>query len=113
MDFESTGYQIYYLDRRHVNIEREVVFDRTTADAPVTIEISDDEQPVQPRGGVGIRPKERNEGDEAPDNIPDAPENPEPPRNVQEEEEEEEEPPEAPEPQPQRRARRTAATHEE
>ena len=48
MDFESTGYQIYYLDRRHVNIEREVVFDRTTADAPVTIEISDDEQLVQP-----------------------------------------------------------------
>lgn len=27
MDFESTGYRIYYPDRRHVNVEREVVFD--------------------------------------------------------------------------------------
>jgi hypothetical protein len=39
MDNESTGFRIYFPERRIVNVERKVVFDRSKGDDSITIDI--------------------------------------------------------------------------
>ena len=54
-DHESTGYRIFYADKRRVNVEREVAFHRVGMDASVIINAPDDD-PFQTRGGVQNAP---------------------------------------------------------